>query len=347
MNPAIGAAVISGLGGLLGGLFNTGSSNTTNRTNLQIARETNRANEVAAYRNREWMEKMWHQQNAYNSPSSQMARYTAAGLNPNLIYGQGSNGNATSIGNPPTPTYQAAHMEAPRPGDAIIAATQGVVNALEYDLRRKDLESQVSLRQSQEAAQRAKVYETNANVLDILQRAARTRQQRLQADSLFSYQLEAQRLNTELVNQQLISSKNDNSIFDLKKQYYETQVRLLDSGVVKNEMEAKDLAASIWKKSQEVLNLAEQRNQIRQMARHTLNENLFLEATRETRIQMVAQELTGMYIEQAGQRLRNQAQSFQNDWHGRYGFSKGHVPDFLHDTEFNIRNIGSAFGLSW
>lgn len=30
----------------------------------------------------------WNMQNEYNSPSAQMARYKAAGLNPNLIYGQ-------------------------------------------------------------------------------------------------------------------------------------------------------------------------------------------------------------------------------------------------------------------
>jgi hypothetical protein len=36
---------------------------------------------------------MWKMQADYNSPQQQMERYRAAGLNPNLIYGQGSNGN--------------------------------------------------------------------------------------------------------------------------------------------------------------------------------------------------------------------------------------------------------------
>lgn len=39
---------------------------------------------------------MWNMQNAYNSPVNQMSRYQAAGLNPNLIYGQGNSGNASS-----------------------------------------------------------------------------------------------------------------------------------------------------------------------------------------------------------------------------------------------------------
>lgn len=50
---------------------------------------------------REWNEKMygiqrshalqdWQMQNAYNDPAAQMARLKAAGLNPNLVYGNGS-----------------------------------------------------------------------------------------------------------------------------------------------------------------------------------------------------------------------------------------------------------------
>lgn len=37
----------------------------------------------------------WAMQNEYNTPSAQVARYLAAGLNPNLIYQQGDSGNAS------------------------------------------------------------------------------------------------------------------------------------------------------------------------------------------------------------------------------------------------------------
>lgn len=50
---------------------------------------------LAEYQNELAMQN-WNTQNEYNTPSSQMSRYLAAGLNPNLIYGQGSNGNASS-----------------------------------------------------------------------------------------------------------------------------------------------------------------------------------------------------------------------------------------------------------
>lgn len=36
----------------------------------------------------QWNIDQWNRENAYNSPASQMARYKAAGLNPDLIYGQ-------------------------------------------------------------------------------------------------------------------------------------------------------------------------------------------------------------------------------------------------------------------
>jgi len=36
----------------------------------------------------QWNVEQWNRENAYNSPAAQMARYKAAGLNPDLIYGQ-------------------------------------------------------------------------------------------------------------------------------------------------------------------------------------------------------------------------------------------------------------------
>lgn len=49
---------------------------------------------------------MWNLANQYNSPTAQMERFKKAGLNPNLIYGQGSAGNATQL-----PKYQAPKSE--------------------------------------------------------------------------------------------------------------------------------------------------------------------------------------------------------------------------------------------
>lgn len=49
---------------------------------------------------------MWNAQNMYNSPQQQMLRFGAAGLNPHLIYGQGSSGQAGS-----PPQYQPPNIQ--------------------------------------------------------------------------------------------------------------------------------------------------------------------------------------------------------------------------------------------
>lgn len=68
---------------------------------------TNRANkELAEYQYTKDLE-MWNKSNEYNTPTAQMQRYKDAGLNPNLMYGQGNSGNVSTS----TPKYQAPTMD--------------------------------------------------------------------------------------------------------------------------------------------------------------------------------------------------------------------------------------------
>lgn len=53
-------------------------------------------NREMAERQNQYNIDMWKMQADYNSPQAQMRRFQDAGLNPNLIYGQGNNGNMTS-----------------------------------------------------------------------------------------------------------------------------------------------------------------------------------------------------------------------------------------------------------
>lgn len=92
-------AVISGATGL----FNAGAARTTSINNTSM---TNKANmELAKYGYSKDLE-MWNRQNEYNSPESQMMRYEKAGLNPKLIYGQGTPGNAQTM-----PKYNVPKMD--------------------------------------------------------------------------------------------------------------------------------------------------------------------------------------------------------------------------------------------
>lgn len=73
---ALGKGLIGGLSNIVGGLFG------------------NRSRKREAQRQREFSESMWNRQNAYNTPAMQMKRLKEAGLNPALMYGQGTTGNA-------------------------------------------------------------------------------------------------------------------------------------------------------------------------------------------------------------------------------------------------------------
>lgn len=88
------------------GIANVGSAFLTNKMNRQNAYKTADYQNSINVRN-------WQAQNAYNSPSSQMARLRAAGLNPNLVYQSGVDNQAASIASPQVqnPTAEAPNFD--------------------------------------------------------------------------------------------------------------------------------------------------------------------------------------------------------------------------------------------
>lgn len=98
MNPLIGAAAISMGGNLLGSLLGFGSQDRTNKANMQLAE----------YQYSKQLE-MWNRQNEYNLPKNQISRLTDAGLNPNLVYGNGTVQGMTAA---PAPQYHAPTLGA-------------------------------------------------------------------------------------------------------------------------------------------------------------------------------------------------------------------------------------------
>lgn len=116
---------------LVGGAFALGSAaigkksqKNANETNIQLAREQNEFNQAQQAREFAFNKQQsdlayerdlanWHMQNEYNTPQAQLERYKEAGLNPNLIYGNGTS-SAGQASAPPTYTparYNAAKGE--------------------------------------------------------------------------------------------------------------------------------------------------------------------------------------------------------------------------------------------
>lgn len=98
------------LGGFVGGVANLIGTSIASKRQAEMSRyntdATIRANKAMA--DLQWQRdlEMLAKQNEYNSPANQMMRFKQAGLNPNLIYGQGNAGNtAVSM-----PRYQAPNV---------------------------------------------------------------------------------------------------------------------------------------------------------------------------------------------------------------------------------------------
>lgn len=73
--------------------------------NLISTNMTNRANERMQQEQNKWNLEQWERNNAYNSPAAQMQRLKAAGINPDLMYGQNA-GGATGNSAAPAPGTQ-------------------------------------------------------------------------------------------------------------------------------------------------------------------------------------------------------------------------------------------------
>lgn len=91
-------SLISGVGSIAGMI----GQNKIVDKQIAAQREENRLNryynQMLARQQNEWNLQQWNRENAYNSPLAQMYRLRQAGLNPDLMYGQGTTGN--SAGSP-------------------------------------------------------------------------------------------------------------------------------------------------------------------------------------------------------------------------------------------------------
>lgn len=104
MDPTVPVAA-SLLQPVIQGAFNKAAVDSANRANVGL----------------------WREQANYNSPINQMRRLEAAGLNPNLVYGQVADSKMAT-----PPTMQAPRYEAPNLQESLIAHQQ-VVNMQEQN----------------------------------------------------------------------------------------------------------------------------------------------------------------------------------------------------------------------
>lgn len=123
-------AFIAAAGAVAASGINAYSQYNTNQKKLELAR----------YSYDRQMEAI-REQNEYNSPANQMARYQEAGLNPNLIYSQGNSGNQSGIAE-----YQAPNIEAPQISSHGVTAA---MDALKLSMQMRQLQADLKIKDEQ------------------------------------------------------------------------------------------------------------------------------------------------------------------------------------------------------
>lgn len=185
-------------------------------------------------KSREWNEKMWQLQNAYNTPSAQIGRLIDAGLNPALAYGDITGALASSVNGSYAPASTNPHQGA-----------MSMVEAAKLFQQQSITNSQVELNHSQAEANQA---------LADKYRSETTGQN-------LSNTYEGEVLNTKVsqLREALKTSKISNELLDFEKKYtllvkgmdYESYELYKKAGfnyfIIKHDKELLALARSISK----------------------------------------------------------------------------------------------------
>ena len=127
----------------ISGLFGMIGNQQLSDSQLKAQRDMNERNiafqQQQNAENKQFALDMWGKNNAYNTPQMQMERFKAAGLNPHLIYGQGSPGNAS----PTQYAGKAPEVQAEAPTTNLMKELgQATFNTQQQYLANKNLEAQ-------------------------------------------------------------------------------------------------------------------------------------------------------------------------------------------------------------
>lgn len=160
-------------GSLASGIFGAIGANKQIKAQAKENQKNREYNLMLARTQNQWNIEQWQRENDYNSPSAQMARYRAAGLNPDLIYGQQNTSAASptlTSGAPSTPQDMSPIGEKYRSfGEATKAMAESQLLQAQIDNLNADTGQK-------KAGTDKTIVETEALTIDNLTRAARNNQ---------------------------------------------------------------------------------------------------------------------------------------------------------------------------
>lgn len=147
--------LLQGFGSILGSAQQTFNQSKALAAQQEENRKNREYNFMLAKLQNEWNIQQWERSNEYNNPLNQMNRLKAAGLNPNLVYGNGAgqslaapNPQLTS-GSPSTPQDMSLISQRPTVGQVITQslqnrALQAQIEKTEADTRKTNADAGIS-----------------------------------------------------------------------------------------------------------------------------------------------------------------------------------------------------------
>lgn len=143
-----GNSLISGGAGIISGLFGALGQNIAINKQIKAQQKENEKNRTynfnLAQLQNKWNLEQWNRENEYNSPAQQMARLKAAGLNPDMMYQNGTSGltaassPSMTAGAPSSPVDMSALGQKRTIGDAIHQGLQDALVGAQIDVMKSE-----------------------------------------------------------------------------------------------------------------------------------------------------------------------------------------------------------------
>lgn len=181
---------ISAAGSVAGSLLGASAQDRANQQNMEIAKMQNA-----------WNLEQWNRENQYNRPTEQMQRLSEAGLNPNLVYGNGATTQAAA-----SPRAAGAKMEAFKDYNF------GLDKAADTYLNSLNTEKNLELAQSQKAALDAQTLHEGVKQAETLARKNLSDFNLNLARKTEDYSVEAAMLNVQRTRNEIDRAITENAI---------------------------------------------------------------------------------------------------------------------------------------
>lgn len=224
-----GGSLIDAGSSLIGSIAGAIGQNKIVNKQIKAQREENRLNRqynlMLARQQNQWNLEQWERENFYNSPISQMARLRAAGLNPDLMYGQGTTGNSFS-----SPQMTSGAPSEPQDMSAMLSERsfgQTIQQMIDKEQQRRMNEAQI---EAIRATAREK--NTNADATELESAIAQAREGR-----------DAELFGFTLRNTRLLGDKTEAEIKSIFQgiEVQKKTIEEISSNIEKNQAYVKDL----------------------------------------------------------------------------------------------------------